>query len=291
MKAILFSFFALASCAAATATTPDHGPLQQWQALQEEVVSTIAGGAACGPASSQVGFCRHDDREVPTRQEAALSEACRGQPAAYLTSLGSSPSDLSDRRAMAGALRQLFASGAFAAPQGDIANPRILLKTFHDRDQALRFFRPDIQASNPSIIENSKWVAICAHALLARRVVNDFLARTTVEALAADEELANYAWLLVQHSDFDPQYQLRMSQWFGRSQAPHMARHSAYLHDRGTVGLGRLQRFGTQIRCQNGAWAPFPVEDTQNLDARRARLGLAPMAQHLAGRRPCPPAR
>lgn len=291
MRLILtFGLLIIAGCASATSTAPAPSPLQEWRILQVEVLSTIRGETPCGPVSMRIGFCRPDAREAPTPDEAALAESCRGQPSAHLARFGTSARDMDDRRAVAEALGRLFTTAQFADPTPAGSDQRALLKAFHDRDQALRSFRPDFQAGNPTLVDNGKWVAICAHAILARNVVSRFISQTTPQALATDEELANYAWLLAQHSDFDPQYQFRMSGWFGQSAAPHMRRHSAYLYDRAAVGLDREQRFGTQIRCQNGAWGPFPVEDPANLDARRATLGLPAMAEHLAGRRPCPPA-
>jgi hypothetical protein len=259
-----------------------------WPALQAETVALIAGAQACGPVSLRIGFCRTDAHERPSREEAALSDGCRGQPAAYLAAPGAVAGG-EDRRAAAGALADLFAAAPFGETLAGL-DERSLLKAIHDRDQALRFYRPPATPSNPQVLENSKWVAICAHALFARQVVGRFLERTTPEALSADEDLANHAWLLVQHSDFDPAYQLRMSQWFGSVQAPHMRKHAAFLHDRAMVGLHRPQLYGTQLRCNEGVREPFPVEDVAGMDARRIALGLAPMTQHLATfPRPCPP--
>lgn len=285
MRLLSLALFFLAGCASI-------GPspaARDWVGLEREVVGIVSGESGCGPASYEIGFCRKDGRESPTLEQAALSDACRGQPVTYLAAYGQSPADIRDRKAVAAALAALFAAPPFG---GDLRglDDRALLKAVHDRDQAMRFFRPAIQVGNPDVLENSKWVAICAHALFARNIVERFLKGTTPEALANDEELANHAWLLVQHSDFDPNYQLRMSQWFGRSDAPHMKGHSAYLYDRAMVGLHRPQRFGTQLRCNEGVREPFPVEDLAGMDSRRVALGLKPMREHLATfPRPCPP--
>lgn len=285
MKAVLPFFLLLAGCTASWS----RSSLDVWQSLQFEALGIIAGTQACGPISLEFGFCRSDNLEVPSSKTAALSDSCRGQPVSYLAKYGLSRQDLRDRKAAADALTNLFLTPPFGGSLLGL-DDRTKLKTIHDRDQALRFYRPSVDGLNPQIVEQSKWVAICAHALFARRIVGQYLARTSAKALSTDKELATHAWLLLQHSDFDPRYQLQMSKWFGSVDIQHMKRHSAYLFDRAMVGLNKPQRFGTQLRCERGTRGPFPVEDENGMDQRRILLGLAPMKEHLLSfPRPCPP--
>ena len=57
----------------------------------------------------------------------------------------------------------------------------------------------------------------------------------------------------------------------------------AYLEDRILMRQGKPQRYGSQIRADKdtGAWVLHPVEDPEHLDARRASVGLGPIAEYL----------
>jgi hypothetical protein len=99
------------------------------------------------------------------------------------------------------------------------------------------------------------------------------------------------AWLLVQHADHDPAFQRHMLTVLEplaarRESSPKLF---AYLFDRVATSLQKpedrkLQRYGTQGQCTGpGTWEPFPVEDPANLDARRAAVGLEPLAQYQKG--------
>jgi hypothetical protein len=86
------------------------------------------------------------------------------------------------------------------------------------------------------------------------------------------------AWMLVQHADVDLQRQaVTIAE-------PLAARHEtnsnqyAWFFDRVAPNL---QRYGTLGKCAGpGDWEPFPVEDPENLDARRAEIGLEPIADY-----------
>lgn len=101
-------------------------------------------------------------------------------------------------------------------------------------------------------------------------------------------EADNGAWLLIQHADHDAEFQKTMLATLeplvkaGETNPQTFA----YLHDRVAVNSRdsaqrRLQRFGTQGRCTGpGTWEPWPVEEPETLDARRATLGLMPEAEY-----------
>ena len=92
------------------------------------------------------------------------------------------------------------------------------------------------------------------------------------------------AWLLVQHADGAPDYQAYVAQLIepkignGDTNPDNFAQ----LTDRVAVRAGRAQTFGTQMECVNGQWLPPRIADPEELDARRAKLGLAPYAAQLA---------
>lgn len=98
-------------------------------------------------------------------------------------------------------------------------------------------------------------------------------------------EASQAAWLIVQHADFDPDWQEQMLAALG----PRVARgdmqpnYYAYLADRIAVNRHRPQTYGTQGHCvAPGDWQPFDLVDPANLDARRAAAGLTPIAEYRA---------
>ena len=57
--------------------------------------------------------------------------------------------------------------------------------------------------------------------------------------------------------------------------------HYAYLHDRVRMADGREQLYGSQfVRDEQGRLVPWHMDDLGKVDARRARLGLPPFAEH-----------
>src|SRR5205085_6128105 len=104
-------------------------------------------------------------------------------------------------------------------------------------------------------------------------------------------EASQAAWLIVQHADHDRAWQEQVLADLG----PRVARgdmqrtYYAYLVDRVAVGAGRPQTYGTQGRCQGrGNLQLLPVADRDNLDRRRAEMGLESLADYtvrFCGRR------
>ena len=97
------------------------------------------------------------------------------------------------------------------------------------------------------------------------------------------------AWLLVQHADHDREFQqdilakLEKLYPIGETRPDHYA----YLYDRVATAFQdpakrTLQRYGTQGKCIGpGKWEPFPIEDPDQVDARRASVGLPPLAEYI----------
>lgn len=95
--------------------------------------------------------------------------------------------------------------------------------------------------------------------------------------VAADGE--NAAWLIVQHADVDRAFQkkcLRLMEAMPQGEVE--PKHLAYLTDRILVGEHKPQRYGTQI---DNEFKPRPIEDAENVDKRRAEMGLQPLADYL----------
>jgi hypothetical protein len=57
----------------------------------------------------------------------------------------------------------------------------------------------------------------------------------------------------------------------------------AMLEDRILTREGKKQMYGTQLRTndQTKLWELFPIEDEENVDLRRAAVGLPSMAEYL----------
>ena len=55
----------------------------------------------------------------------------------------------------------------------------------------------------------------------------------------------------------------------------------ALLEDRVLVSEGRPQVYGTQVQFKGKELVPSPIEDPGNVDKRRAKLGMPPMAEYL----------
>lgn len=86
-------------------------------------------------------------------------------------------------------------------------------------------------------------------------------------------------WLLVQHAPHAFQ-ELVLEAMLGEGLPEAFGAPGAFLEDRVAVRAGHSQRFGTQGRCDDGVWSPSPLTAPEAVDARRAALGLAPMAEH-----------
>ncbi len=58
----------------------------------------------------------------------------------------------------------------------------------------------------------------------------------------------------------------------------------ALLQDRVLMRQGKKTLYGTQLRRveETGEWFLWPIEDERNVDDRRARIGMGPLAEELA---------
>ena len=97
------------------------------------------------------------------------------------------------------------------------------------------------------------------------------------------ERAAKQAWMLAQHADHDRAWQRRVLALLESALAENEVdrRDVAYLTDRLLVGEGRPQRYGTQGLCTGpGTWEPHDIEAPDDVDARRAALGLESLAAY-----------
>lgn len=92
------------------------------------------------------------------------------------------------------------------------------------------------------------------------------------------------AWLIAQHADEDPAFQIEAIRLMEPLLASGEVSRSdlAYLYDRTMLKMAGKQRYGTQMICQDGQRAPRTLEDAANLDRWRKEAGLQPMPDYLA---------
>jgi hypothetical protein len=89
------------------------------------------------------------------------------------------------------------------------------------------------------------------------------------------------AWLLLQHADRDPDFQRAVLPILARETGVQGRIDYAYLTDRVAVNAHQPQTFGTQGRCVGpGVWEPNTVAAPEGLEARRAEVGLPPIAEY-----------
>ena len=99
---------------------------------------------------------------------------------------------------------------------------------------------------------------------------------------------AQAAFILVQHADNAPDFQERclplIRKAADRGDVPREA--VAMLTDRLLVRAGKKQIYGSAfILNAAGEWVPQPIEDEKNVDARRKRMGMVPLAEYARGLR------
>lgn len=93
-----------------------------------------------------------------------------------------------------------------------------------------------------------------------------------------------HAWLLVQYADHDLAFQKEVLAKLELLYPAHQTRaaHFAFLHDRIETNEGRSQLYGTQGYVKNKQWVVCTVDDPDNLDARRKKMGMLPMKDYIA---------
>ncbi|MFJ9770959.1 DUF6624 domain-containing protein [Kitasatospora sp. NPDC101157] len=98
-------------------------------------------------------------------------------------------------------------------------------------------------------------------------------------------DAARAAWLIAQHADRQLDFQRRAVELMAEAVAAGAAsaRDLAFLQDRLAVNEGREQRYGTQIGAvTDGRPVPWPCEDPDRLDERRAQVGIEPFDEYTA---------
>lgn len=96
------------------------------------------------------------------------------------------------------------------------------------------------------------------------------------------EKAAHAAWLLVQHADQDLEFQkacLEKMKQLAKDEVA--AKDIAYLTDRVLNAEGKPQVYGTQVTQVDGEFAVGEVIEPEQLNKRRADVGLPPIEEYL----------
>jgi hypothetical protein len=174
------------------------------------------------------------------------------------------------------------------------------LIAFARRDQALRgFFNAlyddDALATMPPRVQSLAVVMIRME--LRRRDLEaaDYLASLVARTgwplrETHGEQAVEAAWLIAQHADRDPAFQVKalMLLQSNLAKSHERARDYAFLYDRVAIAIGNPQRYATQIVCENHKYRIAATEDVKGLDDRRHTIGLGPVASRVFERgEPC----
>jgi hypothetical protein len=114
------------------------------------------------------------------------------------------------------------------------------------------------------------------------------LAHGWPDAAMVAAEAAEAAWLVVQHAISRPSFQRRCLECLQAAAAGGgvPAWQPAMLLDRIRVFEGRPQIYGTSFDWDEaGNMSPLPIEDPDDVDARRAEVGLPPLVEAIARHR------
>ena len=88
------------------------------------------------------------------------------------------------------------------------------------------------------------------------------------------------AWMIVHHADVATQKLYLDLMMKAADEGELRWALVAQTIDRIAVREGRRQTYGTQFREAGGLMIPDPIEDEANVDARRAKVGLPPLADY-----------
>lgn len=131
--------------------------------------------------------------------------------------------------------------------------------------------KEDLESLNPVDKDNTRWL---------KNVVQKQGWPTITQV---GPEGASAAWVLIQHADEDPAFQVEVLPMMERLVMSHEADSNNYalLTDRVLINQGKPQRYGSQFHSNDdGSLSMSPTEDEDNLDARRIKIGLQPIADY-----------
>lgn len=126
---------------------------------------------------------------------------------------------------------------------------------------------------------------LAGHLMLVERTnaerLKDLMARCGWPSAATHgAQAVKDAWLVVQHADRDPDFQKGVLAAVERAGGDGMNQSFAHLYDRIAVMEKRPQHYGTQLSAPTNHYCALEfdrMDDRAQVEARRARLGMAPL--------------
>ncbi len=163
------------------------------------------------------------------------------------------------------------------------ASDRERLERLLDEDQAGRLALGRINlnalpADERNAAMGAAFAVITPHDLAAQAVLKPMIPSTGwFETGTWGEKAARAAFLIAQHATNDPDLMRltlsRITPLVAAGEAD--PQEYALMSDRVALTFDhKPQRFGTQVGCSSGVWAPLNLEDPDQVDARRKALGL-----------------
>jgi hypothetical protein len=155
------------------------------------------------------------------------------------------------------------------------------------RTELLKMSAADQEARNAAIADNGKHPAISAavYAVDSRnypRIKQIDAAQGFPTTAQVGRDGVDAAWLLVQHADRDPAFQAHVLDELRPrfSTGEISAQDFSMLTDRVLAAQGKPQRYGSQFDTVDGKLQPKLLEAPEEVDQRRAAIGLPPMADY-----------
>lgn len=120
---------------------------------------------------------------------------------------------------------------------------------------------------------------IIAQTRMIKKIVERF---GCIDIKRFGEKICHYAWLLVQHSNHDTDFQEQYLKLMKKSDNV-LKRDIAYLTDRIAVLKGYPQKYGTQFDPStiNDIYSPYPIKDPLTVNLRRSKMGLEPIEKYI----------
>lgn len=117
----------------------------------------------------------------------------------------------------------------------------------------------------------------------SQTLVKEFLAKYGYPFISKfGKEVSQACWLFVQHNPDDKQLQNDYLKMMQDAAEPENNNCMCLLIDRIKMFAGEKQIYGSQVRQdENGKWVLYSVEDPENLNKRRAEMGMEPIEEYL----------
>ena len=104
------------------------------------------------------------------------------------------------------------------------------------------------------------------------------------EMAEVEEDLPNRAWLIAQHADHDPNFQLSVLNDITPlvKEGKMDGQTFTLMSDEISMEQNGYQIYGTQYECENGKYSINNITDRSTVDDRRKEYGLQPLKDYLA---------